>query len=137
MLETKATDYFSRFRTDAEIVERKKRRLEKEKEKNGTDSAKNGAVKNGGPRDKKLGKKASTFTLHTDFGIILCRGGGGEAGWRDGRMDIFSFRRTRTKASFLCNDDVNKPLGFNKLCKFEVSPKFYFLRLGLSHGWVL
>jgi len=54
MLETKATDYFSRFRTDAEIVERKKRRLEKEKEKNGTDSAKNGAVKNGGPRDKKL-----------------------------------------------------------------------------------
>lgn len=53
MLETKSTDYFSRFRTDAEIVDRKKRRLEKEK-KNGTDSAKNGAVKNGGPKDKKL-----------------------------------------------------------------------------------
>ena len=55
MLETKSTDYFSRFRTDAEIVDRKKRRLEKEK-KNGTDSAKNGAVKNGGPKDKKLGE---------------------------------------------------------------------------------
>ena len=52
MLETLSTDYFRRFRTEAEIVERKKRRLEKEKENGGGD-AKNGSRVNNGPKEKK------------------------------------------------------------------------------------